>query len=156
DGELAARRAADMSGDADEVAEIQELHEGELLGVEELLVAEDLNLARGIVEVDEHAAIAVGADAAGQGDLVRRRRAGRQLGIFALGLPRQVAALETVGEGVDPLGLERLQLLQPDAAKLVLFRHYPASPSPPDPRAARLFLSGAFVMGSSGIGKARE
>jgi len=44
-------------------------------------VPEDLDLAGAVVEVDEHAAVAVRADAAGHDDAVLRLGAGGELGI---------------------------------------------------------------------------
>ena len=54
-----------MPVDADDVADIEEAHERELLGRKVILVTEDLDLARRVVEIDEHAAVAHRADAAG-------------------------------------------------------------------------------------------
>src|SRR5665213_2300010 len=62
DGELAARRAPDNALDPDDVAEIEQLEEAQALGRQDVLVAEDLDLAGAVVQIDEHAAVADGAD----------------------------------------------------------------------------------------------
>ena len=84
-------------------------------------MAEDLDLAGGIVQVDEHAAVADGADAAGDRDPILGLGAGRQPGIAPLELPRLGGARKAVGVGIDAELPQPRQLGQPRRAKLVFF-----------------------------------
>ncbi len=120
DRELAARRAAHDALDADEIAEIQQLYQRQLLGRKIVLVAEDLDLAGDIVEIDEHAAVADGADATRHGDAILGDRARRQRSIARLQFLGFGTALEAIGIGVDAQRLERLELLDPRGAELIV------------------------------------
>ncbi len=64
-GQLAARGAAHQTVDADQIADIEQPDDRQPDGIEQVAVAEDLDLARGVVEIDEHAAVADGADPSG-------------------------------------------------------------------------------------------
>ncbi len=84
-----------------------------------MLVAEDLDLARHVVQVDEHAAVAVGADAAGDGDALGGDGAVRQVGVPPLERRRIMAAREAVRIGIDAERLQPGELVEPRAAELV-------------------------------------
>jgi hypothetical protein len=103
DRELAPRCPPHHALDADDVAEIDELHQCELIGREKIFVAEDLDLARSVVQVDEHAAVADGADAPGDRDTLAAAGAGREPRMPALDRLRLDRAREAVGVGVATL-----------------------------------------------------
>ena len=76
------------------------------LGAEQVAVAEDLDLAGGVVQVDEHAAVAHRPDAAGDPHAIVGFDACRQPGIASFELGRLMGALEAIGIWVDPERLE--------------------------------------------------
>src|SRR6185437_10505044 len=121
DRELAARRAADDALDADEIAQIQELHESELLGREMVLVAEDLDLAARIVEIDEHAAVADRADAPRDRDAILRFGTRGETGIARLQLLRRCRDGEAIGIRIDAHRAQRFELLDPRETERVFF-----------------------------------
>ncbi len=86
-----------------------------------ILVAENLDLAAGIVEIDEHAAVADGADAPCHRDAVLRLGPGRQPGIALLQLLGRRGDGEAIGIGVDAQGAQRFELLDPRRAERVFF-----------------------------------
>jgi hypothetical protein len=118
--ELAPRRATDLPLGPDDVAEVEELQQRKLLGREMVLVVEDLDLARGVMEIDEEAVIAQGADAARDGDDIlgdgtRRKIAVALLDRLGLGCPGKHAR---IGVAAEPPQL--LELLEARGAELVV------------------------------------
>ena len=84
-------------------------------------MAEDLDLAAGVVEIDEHAAVADGADASRDCDLVLGLGARREPGIALLELFRHRGDGEAIGIGVDAHRAQRFELLDPREAERVFF-----------------------------------
>ena len=120
DRQLAARGAADDALDTDQVAEIEQLHQRDLFGRQEIFVVENLDFTGRVMEVDEHAAVAVGADTAGHGDLILGHRPDRQIGIARFQIFRLGAALEAIGIGIDPHRPDCLQFLDPRRAEQIV------------------------------------
>ncbi len=129
--ELAARRAPHDALDADQIAEIEQPQHRHLVGGQEILVAEDLDLAGLVVQVDEHAGIADRQDPARDRDLVLGHGAGRQVAVFRVERGGIGRAGKAVRIGVDPELLQLMELGEPRFSKLVsfflfrLFRHRP-------------------------------
>src|SRR5438045_28988 len=82
-------------------------------------MAEDLDLAGGIVQVDEHAAVAVGADTPRDAHSVLGLGAGRQGGIALFQRRGLVGPLEADRIGLDPHATQRFQLAEPHLAKRI-------------------------------------
>ena len=120
DRQFAAWRAAHEALDADQIANVEQAHERELLGREMILVAEDLDLARGIVQVDEHAAVAHRADAAGDPHALLGLGASRQIGVAGFELGRFGGAGEADRIGVDAERLQCRELFQAHPAKRIV------------------------------------
>ena len=120
DRQFAAWRAAHEALDADQIANVEQAHERELLGREMILVAEDLDLARGIVQVDEHAAVAHGADAAGDANALLCFDAGGQIGVALIELGRFGSARKGDGVRLDPHIAQRGKLFQPHPAQRIV------------------------------------
>jgi len=81
DGQFAARGAPDQPLDPDQVADIEHAQNGEARLGQKILVAENLNFAGRIVQIDEHAAVAHRPDAAGDSHLLAGFGARGQLGM---------------------------------------------------------------------------
>ena len=120
DRQFAAWRAAHEALDADQIANVEQAHERELLGREMILVAEDLDLARGIVQVDEHAAVAHGADAAGDANALFGLGAGGEIGVALIEIGRLGIARKGDGVRLDPHIAQRGKLFQPHPAQRVV------------------------------------
>ncbi len=110
DRQFAARGAADEALDPDQVADIEQPNGCQPLRVEVVAVAEDLDLARGVVQVDEHAAVADCTDAPGNADALARLRARRQSRMPAFELCRLLGAGKCVRVRVDPERLQSVEL----------------------------------------------
>jgi len=82
DRQLAALGAAHRAGHADDVAEVDHRQQRTGFLRRRVLVGEDLDLARGVMDVDEHAGIARRVDTAGDGDDVGGFGVQLQVGIF--------------------------------------------------------------------------
>ena len=119
DGQLAARGAAHQPLDPDQIADIEQTQRRQPCGIEKVAMAEDLDFARGVMQVDEHAAVAHGLDPAGDAHPLGGLRAGRQSGMAPLDLGRLVGAGEGVGVGVDPERPEPVELAQTDGAQRI-------------------------------------
>ena len=120
DRQLAARGAAHQPFDADQIADVEEPHRGEPGRIDEVAMAEHLDLAGGVVQVDEHAAVAHGADPAGDTHPLGGLGPGRQPGMAPFELGRLIGAGERIGIGVDPERLEPVELGQADIAQRIL------------------------------------
>ena len=71
------------------------------------------------MQVDEHAAVAVGADAPRDAHMVLRLGAGRQGGIALFERRGLVGPLEADRIGVDPHAAQRFELTEPHLAKRI-------------------------------------
>ncbi len=90
-------------------------------------MAEDLDLARGVVQVDEHAAVAHRADPAGDPDALVGLGAGRQRGMPRVEFGGLMAARKADRVGVDPHAAQRFELVEPHAAeRIVVIGAHPA------------------------------
>src|SRR5439155_11491760 len=117
---------------------------------EMILVAEDLDLARGVMQVDEHAVVAHRADPPGDPRLVVGLGPDRQSGIALVELGGLIAARKADRIGIDPHAAQRLQLVEADPAQrvVVIGAHRPGAPlstlsfrrkpGPTDPHSERL------------------
>ena len=95
----------------------------ERFGTEQIPVAEDLDLARGIVQVDEHAAVAHRPDAAGDPHSILGFGARGQPGIAPLELGRLMrCARSCTGRGRSRAPSRLVALADPDSAQRVLRR----------------------------------
>jgi len=122
DGQLAARRPPDPALDADQIADIQEAQQRQVFGGQKVLVAEDLDLAGGVMQVDEHAAVADRPNPPGDADLFLGLRAGRESGVALLQRGGLVRPREAHRIGIDAHAAQRGEFFQPDPAKrIVLF-----------------------------------
>ncbi len=83
-------------------------------------MAEHLDLARDVVQVDEHAAVAHGADPAGDPHPLGCLGPGRQPGMAPFELGRLIGAGKGIGIGVDPERLEPVELGEADFAQRIL------------------------------------
>src|ERR1700720_3380202 len=100
-----------------------------------ILVAEDLDLARGVVQIDEHAAVAQRADAAGDAPRIAGFLARGQRRVARVERRRHIAAGKPDRIRIDPLLAQRLELLQANRAQRIVtiihavFRPYFAATS---------------------------
>src|SRR6185312_10948243 len=86
-----------------------------------ILVAEDLDLAGRVMKIDEHAAVADGANASRDVDPVLCLGAGRKPGIALLELFRRRGDGEAIRVRVDAHRAQRFELLDPREAERVIF-----------------------------------
>ena len=91
DRELAARRAPNQTLDADQIADVEQPHDADRLGTRQVPMGKNLDLARGIVQIDEHAAVAHRADAAGDANVLFGLGAGGEIGVALIEIGRSLA-----------------------------------------------------------------
>ena len=114
------RRAPNETLDPDQVADIEQLQERQVLGAQIVLVRENLDLSRGVVQVDKHAAVAHRADAARDADAVAGFGAGRDIGVAPVELGGLVLAREADRIGLDAHPAQGFELVEPHPAERVV------------------------------------
>ena len=120
DGQLAARRAPHEPLDADQIADIEQLQQRQVVGAQIVLVRENLDFSRGVVQVDEHAAVADRADAARDADALAGLGAGRRVGVAPVEFGGLVLARKADRIRVDAHTAQRFELVEPHPAERVV------------------------------------
>ncbi len=120
DRQFAARGAPHVALDPDQIADVEQPHRGEVGDAQKVAMAENLDLARGIVQIDEHAAVADRADPPSYPHALAGFRTGREVGMPGLDLGSFVAARERIGIGIDAEFLETVELGEPGSAQRFL------------------------------------
>jgi hypothetical protein len=120
DRQLTARRSANEAFNADQIADVEQTHDAERVAAQQIPMAEDLDFPRGVVQIDEHAAVAHRSDTPGDAHRILGLGSCREPGVALLELARLVRPLEAVWVGVDAARLEALALADPDIAQRVL------------------------------------
>ena len=114
------RRAPHEPLDPDQIADIEQLQQRQVVGAQIVLVRENLDFSRGVVQVDEHAAVAHRADAARDADAVAGFGPGRDIGVAPVEFGGLVLAREADRIRVDAHPAQGFELVEPHPAERVV------------------------------------